>query len=217
MDKVKYFFQQSWLLIVASFFFGLLIAVANAAWQDNILQNEENKFNDLVREMIPDANASEIVLEDVEVESRKGKKKLTSVRKVVSAEGRRIGWAFMCEGSGFADKIRLVIAADSEFEKFFGFKVLSSYETPGFGSKIAEDDPESNEDLVDEFKDAPVGEFVLVKTGRRREDESQPNDGLIIAISGATVSSDAVVKIFNAYADKVKDELREKGHIGNGE
>ncbi|MHC4356016.1 MAG: FMN-binding protein [Planctomycetota bacterium] len=205
MDKVKYFFQQSWLLIIASFFFGLLIAVANAAWQDNILRNEENKFNALVREMIPD------------VDSGKGKKKLTSVRKVLSAEGQRVGWAFMCEGSGFADKIRLVIAADSEFEKFFGFKVLSSYETPGFGSKIAEDDPESNEDLVDEFKDAPVGEFVLVKTGKRRENESQPNDNVIIAISGATVSSDAVVKIFNAYTDKVRDELQEKGLIGNGE
>jgi electron transport complex protein RnfG len=205
VDKVKYFFQQSWLLIIASFFFGLLIAVANAAWQDNILRNEENKFNALVREMIPD------------VDSGKGKKKLTSVRKVLSAEGQRVGWAFMCEGSGFADKIRLVIAADSEFEKFFGFKVLSSYETPGFGSKIAEDDPESNEDLVDEFKDAPVGEFVLVKTGKRRENESQPNDNVIIAISGATVSSDAVVKIFNAYTDKVRDELQEKGLIGNGE
>ncbi len=48
MDKVKYFFQQSWLLIVASFFFGLLIAVANAAWAGRILQNEEDKFNNLV-------------------------------------------------------------------------------------------------------------------------------------------------------------------------
>ena len=81
MDKVKYFFQQSWLLIVASFFFGLLIAVANAGWQGRILQNEEDKFNNLVVEMLPEAATSEIALENVEVESGKGKKKATSVRE----------------------------------------------------------------------------------------------------------------------------------------
>jgi len=91
VDKVKYFFQQSWLLIVASFFFGLLIAVANAGWQGRILQNEEDKFNNLVKDMLPDAETSKVALENVEVESGKGKKKVTSVREALSADGTCVG------------------------------------------------------------------------------------------------------------------------------
>lgn len=216
MLKVKYFLQQSWLLITASFCFGLLIASANAAWQDRIIKNEEEKFNKLARLMLPDANSFEMAGE-FQVDTGKGKKKATSVKKALAADGSCVGWAFKCEGSGFADKIKLVIGVDAQFEKFLGFKVLASNETPGFGSKIAEDDPESNEDLVDEFKDAPVGMLYLVKTGKRRESESQPNDDQIIAITRATVSSEAVVKIFNTYVDTVKERLQEKGLIDNYE
>jgi electron transport complex protein RnfG len=208
VDKVKYFLQQSWLLIIASFFFGLLIAVANAAWQDNILQNEEDKFNNLVVEMIPDANSTEIALEDVEVDSGKGKKKLTSVRKVLSADRKCVGWAFLCEGSGFADKIKLVLTVDADCEKLRGYGVLSSNETPGFGDKIKEPF------YRNQFVDAPTTELVLMKLG-----EPDVKDSTIVAISGATVSSEAVVAIVNTFLGEIKKHIqeKEKGLIGNGE
>ncbi len=204
MAKVKYFFQQSWLLIVASFFFGLLIAVANAAWEGRILQNEEDKFNNLVVEMIPDANTSEIALVSVEVESGKGKKKATSVRKVLSAEGKCVGWAFVCEGSGFADKIKLVLAVDAGFEKLKGYGVLSSNETPGFGDKIKEPF------YRDQFVGAPTTELVLMKLGR-----PDVKDSKIVAISGATVSSDAVVEIVNTFLGQIKKRMQKEELIGN--
>ncbi|NOR66432.1 MAG: FMN-binding protein, partial [Woeseiaceae bacterium] len=160
MDKVKYFFQQSWLLIVASFFFGLLIAVANAGWQGRILQNEEDKFNNLVKDMLPDTETTKVALENVEVESGKGKKKVTSVREALSADGIRVGWAFVCEGSGFADKIKLVLTVDADFEKLKGYGVLSSNETPGFGDKIKEPF------YRNQFVDAPTTELVLLRLGR---------------------------------------------------
>jgi electron transport complex protein RnfG len=205
VDKLRYFFQQSWLLIVASFCFGLLIAVANAAWQDNILQNEEDKFNNLVREMLPDAATSEVVLEEVEVESHRGKKKTTSVRKAVSADGKSVGWAFTCEGSGFADKIKLVLSVDAGFEKLKGYGVLSSNETPGFGDKIKDQFYRS------QFVDAPTTELVLLKLGR-----PEVKDAEIVAISGATVSSEAVVTIINTFLGQIKSHVQEKGLIGNG-
>ena len=206
MDRVKYFFRQSWLLIVASFGFGLLIAVANAAWVDNILQNEEDKFNRLVVEMIPDANTSKIALEDVEVESGKGKKKATSVRRALSADGQCVGWAFLCEGSGFADKIKLVVTTDAGFERLSGYGVLSSNETPGFGDKIKE--PYYRQ----QFAGAPASELVLMKLG----DAADNTDSTIVAISGATVSSEAVVSIINTYVKQIKTHMQEKGLIGNG-
>ncbi len=205
MDKVRHFFRQSWLLVVASFFFGLLIAVANAAWTGRILQNEENKFNSLVVEMIPDANTTEIALEDVEVKSGKGKRKLTSVRKALSADGECVGWAFLCEGSGFADKIKLVLTVDAGFEKLKGYGVLSSNETPGFGDKIKE--PFYRE----QFKGAPATDLILMKLGNAAD-----KDARIVAISGATVSSEAVVAIVNTFLGQIKKHVQEKELIGNG-
>lgn len=205
MDKVKHFFQQSWLLIVASFCFGILIAVANAAWQDNILQNEEDKFNNLVKEMIPDANGTEIALGNIEVESGKGKSRTTSVRKVIAAGGECIGWAFTCEGSGFADKIKLVLTVDPGFEKLKGYGVLSSNETPGFGDKIKE--PYYRQ----QFSGAPTTGLVLMKLGNPEEKDSQ-----IVAITGATVSSEAVVTIVNTFIGQIKKHMQEKGLIDNG-
>ncbi len=209
MAKVKYFFQQSWLLIVASFFFGLLIAVANAAWEGRILQNEEDKFNNLVVEMIPEAVTSEVALENVEVESGKGKKKRTSVRKAVSAAGKCVGWAFVCEGSGFADKIKLVLTVDADCEKLRGYGVLSSNETPGFGDKI------KDSFYRDQFVGAPTTELVLMKLGDPGEIDSK-----IVAISGATVSSEAVIVIVNTFMGQIKNQIKnhmqEKGLIGNG-
>jgi electron transport complex protein RnfG len=205
VDKIKHFFNQSWLLIAASFGFGLLIAVANAAWQGNILQNEEDKFNNLVKDMIPDTNSTEIVLDTVEVESGKGKKKVTSVRKAVSAKGQCVGWAFMAEGSGFADKIKLVLTVDAGFEKLKGYGVLSSNETPGFGDKIKE--PYYRQ----QFAGAPTTELELKKLGNPDE-----KDSTIVAISGATVSSEAVVSIVNTFLGQIKKQVQEKGLIGNG-
>ena len=54
MLKIKHFIEQSWLLIVASFFFGLLIAITNATWSPRIIQNEKDKLNNLMKRLIPD-------------------------------------------------------------------------------------------------------------------------------------------------------------------
>lgn len=206
MDKIKHFAEQSWLLIVSSFVFGLLIAVANAAWEGKILQNEEDKFNNLVVEMLPEAATSEIAMESVEIESGKGKAKLTSVRKAVSSEGKCVGWAFIAEGSGFADKIRLVLTVDAGFEKLKGYGVLSSNETPGFGDKI------KDQYYRTQFDGAPAAELELVKLG----DAADNTDSRIVAISGATVSSEAVISILNTYVRQIKSQVQEKGLIGNG-
>jgi electron transport complex protein RnfG len=203
--KIKYFFQQSWLLIVAAFFFGLLIAVANAAWEGRIRQNEEDKFNDLAREMLLEAASFEMALENVEVESGKGKKKAISIKKAKSVDGECVGWAFKCEGSGFADKIKLVLAVDASFEKLKGFGVLASSETPGFGDQI------KLPYYRNQFVDVPAGELVLVKMGN-----PATKDSTIVAISRATVSSQAVVDIINKFVAQVKNHMQTKGLIGNG-
>ncbi len=214
MDKIKYFFQQSWLLIVSSFFFGLLIAAANASFEPRIIQNEKDKLDSLMKSLISDAEEFQVAIENAEIKNEKGQVETTDIYKALDKNGKIIGFAFVASGPGFADKIKLVVAADAGFDKFLGFKVLSSNETPGFGSKIAIDDPKSDLDYVDQYKGAPTGKFELIKTGKVETIEKI--DDQIVAISGATVTSEAVVKIFNTYTEEIKKQLREKGLIADG-
>ena len=108
--------QQSWLLIVASFFFGLLIAVTSAALSPRIRQNEINKRNRMVTVLLPEAKDFILLDEQVEIQSPQGKKEIVEIYKAVSDANECVGWSFEAVGSGFADKIKLVIALDKDFD-----------------------------------------------------------------------------------------------------
>jgi electron transport complex protein RnfG len=183
MSKIKYFFEQSWLLIVSAFCFGLLLAVANAGWSDRILQNEINKRNSLMEMLITDANSFDLAIDDANIPGRKGKILKTDIYKAVDSEGKTTGFAFIAVGAGFADKIKLVIAVDSDCEKLYGYKVLSSNETPGFGDKIKEDF------LSAQFVGAPIEMLILAKSG-----DASVIDRQIIAITGAEVVKELLQK-----------------------
>lgn len=198
MRKVIYFIQQSWLLIVAAFFFGLLLAVTSATLTPRIQANEARILNEKMKALITDANKFEPVLEDIIIAGTK-----SDIYEAFNPAGETLGFAFTATGAGFADKIKLVIAVDKNCGKYFGYEVLSSNETPGFGSKIAEDY------FKDQFIEAPGDELELVKSG-----DDERIDEQIVAITGATVSSNAVVKIFNSHIDKLKKVLTDKGLIG---
>jgi electron transport complex protein RnfG len=199
--KIKHFIQQSWLLIVASFVFGMLIALTDSALALRIELNEKKKINDLVFSLIKDANDVEMIIEKASIPAN-GKTLKTDIYKALDTKGKNIGFAFTAEGSGFADKIKLVIALDAACEKFYGFEVLASNETAYIGSEISE------EFFNDQFKDAPVDVLELVRIGNHKIIDRE-----IVTISGATVSSEAVVSIFNNYADKIKEQLKNKGLI----
>jgi len=205
MSKIKYFLQQSWLLVVASFCFGLLIAVTSAGLSPRIRQNEINKRNRLVKVLLPEAKNFILMDEQVEIQSLQRKKENIEIYKAMSDANECVGWSFEAVGSGFADKIKLVIAVDKNFEKIAGFDVLSSNETPGFGDQI------KNDSYRDQFKGAPAGELKLVTVGEPDEIDSQ-----IVAISGATISSEAVVEIVSNYVTQVKEQMLKKGILSNG-
>ena len=142
--------------------------------------------------------------EQLEIQSLRGKKENVEIYKAVSDANECVGWSFETVGSGFADKIKLVVALDKNVEKIAGFDVLSSNETPGFGDQIKYDF------FRDQFKGAPAGELKLVIIGQRDEIDSE-----IVAISGATISSEAVIEIVSNSVTQVKEQMRKKGIIGD--
>jgi electron transport complex protein RnfG len=195
---VKHFIEQSWLLIVASFFFGLLIAATNAAWAPRIERNKTEKLNSLMASLLP--KTADFKLEtELEIKSAKDKKVKTKIYKAVSYTGRCVGYCFNASGPGFADKIELVVAVDKDFQKIVGFDCLASNETPGFGDRIKQPY------YRNQFAGAPTGILELVKAGDAKKIDSE-----IVAISGATVSSEAVVKIINNSITQIKGQMQKR-------
>lgn len=109
-----------------------------------------------------------------------------------NAEGHLVGYAIPGEGPGFQDTIRLLYGYLPNKQQIVGMEILESRETPGLGDKIYKD-----ANFVANFKALAVEpSIILVKKGSK----SAHNE--VDAISGATISSKAVVKIINQTNDK---------------
>ena len=110
--------------------------------------------------------------------------------------GARVGVAAVAAESGFQDVIRLIFGYDPASGAVLGMKVLESKETPGLGDKIEKDSV-----FVAEFEGA-VAPLLGVKAGR-----ATGAAGEIDMITGATISSTAVIDIINHRLDAVRDPL----------
>lgn len=202
-NPILFFLEKSWLLMLAAVLFGSLLASLDYALAPIIKEQEIKKFNRLASGLLPNAKNFETAIESLPVDLGKGKAYNVEVKKGVAEDGSVLGWAFVCEGPGFADKIKLVITTDAKFEKLTGYGVLNSNETPGFGDKIK---PTGEGTFSYQFIGTPVTDLELVKVGN-----PQQVDDKIVAMTGATVTSDAMVKIFNTFLIPVQEALQKQG------
>jgi electron transport complex protein RnfG len=107
--------------------------------------------------------------------------------------GRPRGVAMEAQEAGFQDIIDLLFGFDPSTGDVIGMKVLTSNETPGLGAKITYDST-----FIGEFNG--VGTPLLgVKKDRAKGEHDE-----VIMITGATISSRAVIKIINDRLDAIE-------------
>jgi len=150
-----------------------------------IAQNQKNEIKEAVFNIFPEAKSYEPVA--------KGGQQIFSVK---DPEGKLLGYAFQAEGNGYQGAIKLMAGIKPDAETLVGIEILESQETPGLGQEIAGND----------FKKQFIGleaspEITYVKNKK----PEKPNE--IQAITGATISSRAVVSILNAKIEKLKKIL----------
>jgi len=121
------------------------------------------------------------------------------IYKVKDDEDKLIGYSLVYDGNGFQGKIRVMMGLSGDMKKLTMYEVLEQSETPGLGTKIL-DDPFKKQfsGLIAE----PKIEWVKGKA------PSKPNE--IQTITGATISSKAIVDIINNALYKTRS-LKEKG------
>jgi electron transport complex protein RnfG len=121
----------------------------------------------------------------------------TAVYATYDGSGKFLGYAIPAAGAGFADTIALIYGYDPVQQHVIGMQVLESKETPGLGDKIYKDPR-----FGAEFKAlAALPAIVVVKNGAG----SKPNE--VDGITGATISSKAVVRIMNDCNEAVLARL----------
>jgi len=110
--------------------------------------------------------------------------------------GNPMGFAMAAQGFGFQDIIALIFGYDAGTGQVLGLKVLRHLETPGLGDKIVKD-----MDFVGGFDgvDAPI---EGLKASRFTGEPDQ-----VEMITGATISSVAVIRIINDRIAELGDLL----------
>lgn len=123
--------------------------------------------------------------------------------------GRLAGFAVPGQKPGYQDVVRLIFGYDPREDRVIGMTVLQSKETPGLGAKIT-----SDSSFISEFEGIePPLEGV-------KEGGDGPHE--VDMITGATISSEAVIGIINERLGAVGEALRDgasgvaPGNAGTG-
>jgi len=123
------------------------------------------------------------------------------VYKVYDSSNKLLGYSLVYEGSGFQGKIKIMAALTEDLNKILSYEILEQAETPGLGTKVTEDPFKS------QFKNLTTTPSII---GLKGAIPTNPNE--IQTVTGATISSKAVVAIINSGISHMRS-VKEKGGI----
>ena len=175
---------------------GLLLVLAYGLTLPTIEANKARALQEAVREVLkaPERYDTLYVVNGALAASPPAAADPRRIEQVYLGYGpnaRRIGFAIVAEDAGFQDVVRLIFGYDPKTRQLLGIKVLESKETPGLGDKIEKDTT-----FVGQF-DGARPPLVGVKKGKRT------NPSQVDMITGATISSRAVIRIVNRALERL--------------
>ena len=153
-----------------------------------ILDNQKSEMEGSIFKIFPEADTyDKDIIED------------NVVFRVKDKSGKLLGYAFLAEGNGYQGVIKMMAGIEPDLETLVGIEILESQETPGLGQEITQDEFKA------QFKGLTTSpEITYVKN----KPPERPNE--IQAVTGATVSSSAVVSILNEKIKTIKEKLKEQ-------
>mgnify|MGYP000979716427 CR=1 FL=1 len=175
----------------------MALALTNYATKEAIAQQTKIQEESARKEVFPEAETFEEIENINSILGTTDAEKL--VKEVFSClkNGEVIGRVYLVESNGYGGVISMSVGIDNS-GKINGVKIISLSETPGLGSKVQE------EPFISQFIGIePKEPLTVVKSGGSKAEE-------IDAVSGATISSKAVVKGIQAAID-TDFKIREKG------
>lgn len=180
-------------LFIICFITALCLAVVNNVTKDPIDQRIAKDAEEQRKQVLPQAESFE-KLEGWEEQDESG-----LIKEVYAAYigDKLAGYVFSAAPKGFGGEIAVTVGIDNE-HAISGVRVGDNQETPGLGSKTAE------EKFTEQYTGKDIDkEIKIVKRTVSADDEIQ-------AVSGATISTRAVTSAVQASA-KLGGKLLENG------
>ena len=181
-------FRMIGVLTIIGFISGASLVLIYAYASPLIKNNQEEETRGAIFKIFPDAK---------NITSQSSDKETVFVVK--NANGALLGYAFLAEGNGYQGKIKMMAGIRPDLTTLAGIEVLESQETPGLGQEITQDKFRSQ---FRGLKTKPEITYVKNKLPEK--------PGEIQAVTGATISSSAVVSILNNKIMAIREGLTKK-------
>lgn len=176
-------------LAVVGMFSGGSLAIMYKFTKEPIKENQNEELKEAIFKVLSDADNYEMIDEMGSTVIYKGMDKLKE----------NIGYAVVGEGNGFQGTIRLIVGLNEDLQTITGVEILESSETPGLGAKI-QDEP-----FKSQFEGMEVSLGTTIRCVKSEKDKSKTD---IQAITGATISSEAVVEILNRIIAQARENIQ---------
>ena len=179
---------------------GLLLGVVYDITKEPIAQAQENTKQEAYRAVLSDASSFEAVDFDADSassllsENGYTSDEITGVVEGTDDSGETVGYVISVQSGEAYDgtlELSVGIATDGTVK---GVEMLDISETAGLGMKADE------AEFKDQFKDKNVEKFTYTKTG-------EDGDDMIDAISGATITTNAVTNAVDSALVYCQNEL----------
>lgn len=175
---------------------GVILAVAYKGFYPKIEANRIAEERRAIFSVLDRATDYEPIEREVEED---GDMEIMRIFRGIGPDGATVGYAFIAEGPGFSAIITMMVGLNIETRKLTGLKVIAQLETPGLGTKI----------VADKFTGQFVGLAIDPKIEYlKNRIPDKPNQ--IQAVTGATISSVAVVKAINKRVKVIADLMKER-------
>lgn len=167
---------------------GLVLAAAFGGLSPLIDQNRVNALNASLATIFEDqAAADEIDFEELDA----GDQTIYEA----SSDGQLLGYAVRIQTPGYGGPITMLVGLSPDGEDILGISVVEQVETPGLGGNITQ------EEFRAQFDELAAGEpITYVKNVDPRKEDNQ-----VQALSGATITSAAVVDGINEHVGPARE------------
>ena len=197
-NEKKIMLKEAGILFAITLLAGLMLGFVYELTKEPIRLQEEKAIQEACRAVYVSAEsfeeASYVPSAELAAQLKETGVEIGTVYDALDAAGAHIGYVLESTTSeGYGGKITLYMGVTDEGQ-LNGISILSIAETPGLGMR-------AEEVLVPQFENVKADIFTYTKSQSQAENE-------IDAISGATITTEAVVNAVNGGVRFVAEELK---------
>jgi len=172
---------------------GSFLATVGHLTKERIALNKQREIEEAIIQVVPGTVSSQKLYEERDFTVYEGQ----------DQEGDIVGLAIHASGIGFQDKITLMLGTNTSLKRINRLAILEQKETPGLGAKIAD-----SESFLKYWENRDSsGTISLRKPAVSAAEELLPAE--INTITGATISSEAVLSIVNHALEQARRLIKE--------